>query len=127
MGSTTLGPDRPIKERQICSRRGLTIRIKEVIGAGIILVHGLLDEAQPQRFGVETLVAWCVGGNRRQMVDAGQLHGSAPSLRVVSHIEPATRAVKVAGTVHPVRNKRTTLLLWARDCRLEPVRGFAIP
>src|SRR5690606_14611456 len=62
MGSTTLRSDRPIKERQICSRRGLTIRIKEVIGAGIILVHGLLDEAQPQRFGVETLVAWCVGG-----------------------------------------------------------------
>src|SRR5690606_436191 len=72
MGSTTLRSDRPIKERQIRSRRGLTVGVKEVIGAGIILVHGLLDEAQPQRLGVETLVAWCVGGNRRQMVDAAQ-------------------------------------------------------
>ena len=56
---------------------GLVAEI-EVIGAGIVEVHGLLDEPQAERPGVEVAVAAGVAGDRGDVVDAVLGHGLSP-------------------------------------------------
>jgi hypothetical protein len=49
-----------------------------VVGAGVVLVHGLLDETHAERARVEIVVAPGVGGDRGEMMDAGELHDRGP-------------------------------------------------
>jgi hypothetical protein len=44
-----------------------------VVDGRIVLVDGLLDEAEPQDSGVELEVAGSVGGDARDVVDAFEL------------------------------------------------------
>ena len=41
-----------------------------MIGRGIVLVHGFLDQTQPQSLGIELVVARCIGGDGGQVMDA---------------------------------------------------------
>src|SRR5436190_20613453 len=47
----------PRKEGQNCSGASCLVAIIEVIGAGIIEVHRLLDEAQPERARIEVEIS----------------------------------------------------------------------
>jgi hypothetical protein len=66
-----------IEERQVGAGPCQRVGIEQVVGADIILVDCLLDEPHAERAGIERDVAGCVRGNRREVVDAGQLHGEA--------------------------------------------------
>ena len=46
----------PRKERQVGAGPTLRIRIEQVIGAGIVLVHALLDQAHAEDTGIEVEV-----------------------------------------------------------------------
>ena len=51
------------------------VGIEQVIGADVVLVDGLLHQPHAERAGVEAHVARRIGGDRGQMMDAGELHG----------------------------------------------------
>src|SRR5690606_19855403 len=73
-GSAPFALHRPVEEGQFGSRRRRTVGIEKVIGAGIVLIDGLLDQAQAEQLGVEALVSRDVSGDRSQMMNARQLH-----------------------------------------------------
>jgi hypothetical protein len=50
----------------------VAVGVKEVISAHVVLIHRLLDQTHPQRLGVEGEVGGGVGGDGRQVVEAGQ-------------------------------------------------------
>ena len=50
------------------------VGIKQMIGADVVLVDGLLHQPQAQHLGVESLVAGRVGRHRGEMMNSGQLH-----------------------------------------------------
>src|SRR5690606_32501248 len=76
--AATFASDWPIEEGEVAARRGQPIGVKQMIGAGIILVDGLLDEPETERIGVELFVAGRIRGDRGEMVNASELHGSVP-------------------------------------------------
>ena len=63
-----------IEEGEIAAGRGFPVGIEEVIGADIVLVDGLLDQAHAERLGIESDIARRIGGHSRQMMDTGQFH-----------------------------------------------------
>ncbi len=71
--------DRPVEEGEVRAGRGKAVGIEEVVGAGVVLVDGLLDEAQAERLRVEAQVLLRIGGDRRQVMDAGKLLGHGHS------------------------------------------------
>src|SRR4029077_19155309 len=64
----------PGKERQDGAGVADPVAIIEMIGAGIVEVHRLLDEAQPDDARVEIQIARGLTGNRRDVMNAR--HGS---------------------------------------------------
>ena len=72
------------QSKKVMSRagRGLAVGVEEVVGADVVLVHGLLDEAHAERPRVEGVVAPGVGRDGGQMMDAGELHDRVPFLRL---------------------------------------------
>ncbi|MCY1301101.1 hypothetical protein D9M70_506930 [compost metagenome] len=71
--AAALGPDRPIEEGQVGSGRGTAVSVEKVIGGGIVLIDGLLDQPQTKRLGIEAQVLRRVRGDRRQVMDPSQL------------------------------------------------------
>jgi hypothetical protein len=47
-----------------------------VIGGHLILIDGLLNEPQPEHLSAELPVSGRIRGNRGQMMNSGQLHGT---------------------------------------------------
>ena len=74
MRAALLARRRPVEEGEIGAGPGQRIGIEQVIGAGVVLVDGLLDHPHAQRPGIEALVARRVGRDRGQVMDAGELH-----------------------------------------------------
>ena len=69
---------RKIEKGDVAAGRRHPVGIKQVIGADIVLVHGLLDHAQAHELGVEFEVAGGVGRHGGEMVNSGKLHFVAP-------------------------------------------------
>ena len=58
------------------------VGVEQVVGAHVVLVHGLLHQPHAERAGVEVVVAPGVGGDGGEMVDAGELHDRVSFLRL---------------------------------------------
>lgn len=71
--AAALATDRPIKEGKVAPGRAFPIGVEKMIGADIVLVDRALHQPHAEHTGVEAVIAGCVGGNRRQMVDAAEL------------------------------------------------------
>ncbi len=71
--AASFASDRPVEEGQIRAGGRLPVGIEEMIGRGVVLVDGLLDQAETQRPRVEAQVLRRIGGYRSQMVDTSQL------------------------------------------------------
>ena len=80
MRAALLGRRRPVEEGEVGAGPRQRVGVEQVIGAGVVLVDGLLDHPHAHRAGVEALVARRVGRNRGQMMDAGELHGGPRDL-----------------------------------------------
>jgi hypothetical protein len=105
-------PGAEIEESQIAAGRGDAVAIEEVIGRHVVLVHGLLDQPQAHDACIKGDVAWRVGGNGGQMMDAGELHdGPRPGCRLFRD-----------GT----RTMRGFLLVQQHRCPCWPDRAVAI-
>src|SRR5437764_5087047 len=72
-GATALDPG-VLEERQVRARVPLLVRVEQVINARVVLVDGLLDESQPEYPRIEVHVSLAVLGDRRDVVDAVELH-----------------------------------------------------
>ena len=62
------------------------VGVEQVVDGRVVLVHGLLHQAQPEDARVEVDVPGRVAGDRRHVVDALQLHGAAPPNRVATSL-----------------------------------------
>ncbi len=69
-----LAADGPVEEGEVGSRRSQAVRVEQVIGAHVVLVDGLLDEAHAERLRVERMVARRIRRHGREMMDPGELH-----------------------------------------------------
>ena len=74
VGAAAFAPHRPVEESDIGSGRAQAIGIEQVVGAGVILVHGLLDHAETQRLGIEIVIACRIGGDGGEVVEALEFH-----------------------------------------------------
>src|SRR3546814_9711059 len=74
MRAAPLARHGPVEEGQVGAGAARAIIEEQVIGGRVVLVHGFLDPPQPQRFGIEPVVGRSVGGDRRQVVNTGELH-----------------------------------------------------
>jgi hypothetical protein len=90
-----LGRDGPVEESDVRAGARQPVRVEEVIGADIVLVHRLLDEAHAKHALIESSVSRRVGRNGRQVVNAIELHGNSALRRSASGIG-AVRANLVA-------------------------------
>lgn len=84
MRPAPLARDRPVEERQIRARAARAIGEEQMVSRGVVLVDGLLDTPESQHLPVETVVGGGVGGDRGQVVNAGELHGGVLSLGPIS-------------------------------------------
>jgi hypothetical protein len=66
-----------IEEGDVAARRGDAVGIEQMIGGNVVLIDGLLDQAQTERLGVEFDIAGRVGRHGGEMMNAGKLHGSS--------------------------------------------------
>ena len=85
VGPAPLGGGRKIEEGKIGAGIGLRIRVKQMVGADVVLVDGLLDQPHAEQAGIKCQILARFGGNRRQMMNPGQLHRMilAASLRPI--------------------------------------------
>ena len=60
---------RPVEEGEVGARRGLAVGIEQVIGADVVLVHGLLDQPHAERPGCRS--ADCRARRRKWRSDGG--------------------------------------------------------
>ena len=67
----------------------LLVAVIKVIGARIVEIHGLLDQPQPERAGVEVEIAVGAARNGRNVMDAG--HGPLPVTGTLYWAVPAAR------------------------------------
>src|SRR6266511_2252845 len=74
----SLGRARVFEEGDIAPRAAALVGVEEVVDGRVVLVDGLLDEAQPELVRVEVDVRRCVAGDRRDVVDAFEFH-TAPN------------------------------------------------
>ncbi len=73
--------DWKVEEGQVRPGRCHAVAIEQVIGAWVVLVDRLLDQAHAERLRIERDILRCPCGQRRQMMQAFQLHVMAPSPR----------------------------------------------
>src|SRR5262249_49335611 len=71
MRGAALGWRRPVEERDVGAGPRERVGVEQMVGAGVVLVDGLLHHAHAHRAGVEALVASCVGRDRGEMMNAG--------------------------------------------------------
>jgi hypothetical protein len=64
-----------LEEGQVEAGVALLVAVEEVVDGRVVLVDGLLDEAQAKHPRVEVDVAGRVSGDRGDVVDAVELHG----------------------------------------------------
>ena len=74
---------RELEEREVGAGAALLVRVEEVVDGRIILVHGLLDEPQPEEPGVEVDVPARVCRDAGDVMDPLELHDS-----IVALLEP---------------------------------------
>src|SRR5690606_37781300 len=86
MGAALFGGGRPVEKGDVGTRRGFAVAIKEVIGGGIVLVDGALDQPQAEDFGIKTQVFTRIGGDGGEVMQSGKIerHFGLPSLVDVS-------------------------------------------
>ena len=65
---------RVLEERQVGAGASALIRVEEVVDGGVVLVDGLLHEAQPQDARVEVEVPRRVTGDAGDVMDTFELH-----------------------------------------------------
>ena len=65
---------RVFEERQVVARRAMLVSVEEMVGAGVVLVDRLGDQAKTQHAGVEVDVGKGVAGDRGDVMDAVQPH-----------------------------------------------------
>src|SRR5205823_1064195 len=65
---------RILEERKVTARAPLFVRVEEVVDGGVVLVHGLLDEPQPEHAHVEVDVAGRIGRDAGDVVDPLEAH-----------------------------------------------------
>jgi hypothetical protein len=63
----------PREEGDVGAGRPLAVAEVEVIGAGVVVVDGALDESQPEGLRIELRVAFGVTGDSGDVVNAGGL------------------------------------------------------
>ena len=63
IGAATLGRGRPVEEGHVGAGGAELVGVEEMIGGDVVLVHGLLDQAQAELARVEIDVALGVGGD----------------------------------------------------------------
>ena len=68
---------RVLEERQVEAGVGVLVAVEEVVDGRVVLVDGLLHEPQPEHAHVEVDVALRVACDRRDVVDAVELHRCA--------------------------------------------------
>jgi hypothetical protein len=98
--SPALARDRPVKECEVRAWAPFPIRVEEVIGADVILVYRPLHQSHAERLGIEAMVLPDCGGNRRQMVNARELHETSPSVRpnvTGGHLVSVTQTIGAEG------------------------------
>src|SRR5690606_19847476 len=90
---------RPVKEGDVAAGRGHAVAIEEVIGADVVLVDRLLDQAHAQRLSIEGEIRASAYGDGGQMMTAGKhrMHSR------FSLPEPAGFSAAGAGCLSPAR------------------------
>jgi hypothetical protein len=61
------------KEREVGSGMTVGVGVEEVVRARVVLVHALLHEPHAEHAGVEVQVLLGVAGDRRDVMDAGDV------------------------------------------------------
>ena len=74
VGSTPLRRCRKVEEGEIGAGIGVSVGVEQMVGADVVLIDGLLDQPHPEQAGIKRQVLARFRGNRRQMMDPGQLH-----------------------------------------------------
>ncbi len=69
-----VGRARVLEEGDVGARVARLVCVEQVVDGGVVLVHRLLHETQPERAGVELDVGRGVARDARHMVDAFELH-----------------------------------------------------
>ena len=72
MGAAPFTAHGPVQAGNGGSGPAQALGIEQVVGAGVVLVHGALDEAHAENLRVEGVVARRVGGDGGQVMDAGE-------------------------------------------------------
>ena len=62
----------PIEKSEITPGRPLSIGVKQVVSADVILINGLLDQAHPENLGIELVIGPRLSGDRGDMMDSKQ-------------------------------------------------------
>ena len=65
---------RPRQKGQDRAGSAPLVAVVEVIGPGIVEIHGLFDEAQPERADIEAEIATRGTGDRRHMMNSSVPH-----------------------------------------------------
>ena len=95
-----LWANRPIEKRNIRTGRGFAVGEEEVIGAHIVLINRFLDQTQAKKLRVEIMIAFGVGRNSRQMMNALKLHNALSDLKFLIFIWPLARFNKSFSSLH---------------------------
>jgi hypothetical protein len=74
VGASLLRDSRPVEESQVCAGTPLPVGIEEMIGGDVVLVDGLFHQAHPEHICVKGVIAPSVCRDRREMMDAVELH-----------------------------------------------------
>ena len=64
----------PIKECQICARAAFRIRVKQVVGAHVVLIDGALDQAHAESLCVKTMILPYRCRDRCEVMNASEFH-----------------------------------------------------
>src|SRR5919106_4888082 len=73
----------PVEEGDLGPRIANLVSVEEVVGGDVVLIHGLLDEPQPEHVRVERHVLRGVRRDRRHVVQAAQFHLYPPIARLI--------------------------------------------
>ena len=103
---------RVLEEGQIGARRGVLVRVEEVVDGRIVLVDRFLDHPQPQHARVEIDVARRITGDRGDVVNAFELHAPTPpvvprSTRCCTASASTSRCVTARTELGPTAPMRT--------------------
>jgi hypothetical protein len=76
MCAALLARCRPVEKREVGSGARQRVGVEQVVGRSVVLIDGLFHHPHADGAGVEAFVSGRIGGDRRQVMDAGELHGS---------------------------------------------------